>query len=349
MPCRPTCKECTHIFPTACAADLKEYVQAQLAKEREEKRIADARALEMEGRKHCYDSYFSQFEEEDGASSSSSSRRLKSSRGLKDSSSGDDRNNRKKDNEADELQEQIEKLQRIGRLECPPAQCLTSDVPLLYSYFKEKLFWHHNTREGQCLQGPAGDCSSENRTEASSDWCRSRARTCTGCGLTWCPPPGSNPIWGPITAQSFKPPSEVELDSTNPSTGMMSIIDFDRDACGQKTVTGIPLEEAEGLEWLDPAKRSDSNAMANEAESLDQDFDAAEAEEFESWIDQYTGPTLQSVFLVFQITEPETEVNTAALLTAVASLSGRSTVLSTCAHHGFVYHHKAMQRALIPL
>eukprot|EP00192_Tetraselmis_astigmatica_P008776 CAMPEP_0117676928 /NCGR_PEP_ID=MMETSP0804-20121206/16473_1 /TAXON_ID=1074897 /ORGANISM="Tetraselmis astigmatica, Strain CCMP880" /LENGTH=620 /DNA_ID=CAMNT_0005486177 /DNA_START=236 /DNA_END=2098 /DNA_ORIENTATION=- len=311
---RPTCKECARVFPTACSADLKEYLDAERAKELEEKRLKEARALEMEGRKYCYRTYFGSLEEDSDSDSSSSSRRA-----LKDSSSSESgsTNNRDKgtDDDKDELQDKLQRLKRKGHLACPPAQCLTSNISLLHSYYQEKLYWYHTTQAGQCIRG---GCGEEGSQAAPSDWCQSRAKNCVECGLTWCPPADGQPNWGPVTRDTFKAPSEVQWDNANPAAGMLSIIDFNRDACEQTTVTGMPLEEAEGLEWMEPTKTSDANMAAEAATELGQE---EEAEEFKSWMDDYSGPTLDSVYLVFQITEQESEVNMASMLTAVAHLS----------------------------
>eukprot|EP00873_Tetraselmis_striata_P002082 jgi/Tetstr1/422346/TSEL_013189.t1 len=58
---RPTCKECLHVFPRACAGELTEHVRAEDARKAEEARLLAARQLESAARTVCYDRYFDFF------------------------------------------------------------------------------------------------------------------------------------------------------------------------------------------------------------------------------------------------------------------------------------------------
>eukprot|EP00951_Prasinocladus_malaysianus_P030506 scaffold287678_cov37-Prasinocladus_malaysianus.AAC.1 len=129
---QPTCKECAHVFPTACGSQINDYVETQKAQE-----------LEEAARVYCYLEAFGSMLPNSPPSTSpsldvvsSSSRRLQGSSSSSESSSSGGEQDMQCGTPYGipyEALEEVKKRVDSGALTCPGDWCLTQN-PELFDY-----------------------------------------------------------------------------------------------------------------------------------------------------------------------------------------------------------------------
>ena len=308
---RPTCKECTRVFPEACFNELRSYYdKPAIAKYQE---VVTNRKLTRErlARQYCYLTYFGpvlgedikamipdwellvleSLNEEDKASSDEDDASRDDVDDSSDSSEDDDDDDDGDDDDSSSrrrllsarlpfrnrltpaLVQNFRNLEKVGSLTCPAPQCLTKHSELLESLVAP---WYHTSG--------AGRCSFKNCRPTDDDdgpqWCLASAGNCIKCKATWCPPKAV-PFWTKVNAASYEPLLPFYED-----TGIARR--FPRSACNYQPLTQISREDAKGLPWYDLAgdvfgieTRTHSPSMKETIKNTRDDYNADLLVEYE--------------------------------------------------------------------
>ena len=265
---RPTCKECTRVFPEACFNELRSYYDKSVIEKYQDIVTNRKQIRERLARQYCYLTYFGPVLGEDinamipkWSSVLEKNAEDKSSDEDESRRSDDDDSSRKDDDDDDDddgsssrrrllstklpfrnrltpaMMENFMNLENAGSLSCPAPQCLTNHDELLESLVAP---WYHASGAGVCS---FNDCSTN--ANSGPEWCRAAAGNCIKCKGTWCPPKAV-PFWSKVTAASYEPllPFYEDIDIAKR---------FPRSACNYQPLTQISQTEARGLPWYDLA------------------------------------------------------------------------------------------------
>ena len=227
------------MFPAACGAELKDYLQPEVSAYLEQKRVAVARDLESSARLYCYQKYFGPLIT---VGSSSAASPGPSQAGVP--------------NISNERTDTLRTLEREGRLVCPQPQCLTENLGLLQ---KLALPWYLRSPQGSCSWN---GCHDEATILHPAEWCRESASSCIQCGSTWCPPADAPASWLPLTMQSFQDTIEdlalsrqrkrQSQSKQGPNIEKDRHEEVDRSMCDHSAtvVSGLSHRDMEGLSWF---------------------------------------------------------------------------------------------------
>ena len=333
----------------------------KLAKEAEQRRLEQARALEVIGMQYCRSEFLSGIDEDfsdsstfisgssDASASSQSSAGASHASSISSSSTSEDLEFVLADGSKSDTLRLMRTMEAVGRIQCPPIQCFTERNDIVQQYLAKSETWYQATDHGFCVingrdckDGPANVKDSDD-----GDWCGKSLANCRMCWGTWCPPPSRRNHWIPVerpayTGKDFSSRFQQydltakggdgnndndQSDSTSSS--------YDRSMCSSVSVMAgksqsdtTPFGDSE-TDVLQSIADVSINSGTYAATGQDEPFNPAESAidqvEYAAWVQgqiKYnTTERIDTVRVAFQVVQEDTIVH-AWLRTAVSALSG---------------------------
>ena len=365
---RPTCTECARIFPSACGVDIANHIKAEkLAKEAEQRRLEQARALEVLGRQYCRSEFLSGIDADfsdssaflSGSSDASSSTQSSSgSTRSSSSSTSEDLGFVLSDGSKSDTLRLMRTMEAVGRIQCPPIQCFTENDDVVQQYHAKSETWYQaSTDYGSCVIN-GGDCKdSPANVRVSGDWCGKSLANCRMCWGTWCPPQSRPNHWMP----AGQPPYTKDLssrfhygvthkggnDNEDTDQSASTASNYDRSMCSSASVTRKSQSDKNTLgtsvdfktdviqHIADVSINSETyyagSGQDSLADSIDQVEDAAEVVQEQIKFSTSEIRIETAVQVAFQLVQEDTIVHT-WLRTAVSVLSGTQRCRTTSFH-----------------